>query len=154
MSRNVVVTSGESPFLQEISIGPHHLKADEPPASGGEDAGPNPYELLLAALGACTGMTLRTYAARKGWPLRTVPVRLTHEKVYAEDCVECKSKEGRLDLIKREILLIGELSQEQRHRLLEIADRCPVHRTLTSQVRIETSTPPSNVSEGEDKVVA
>ena len=154
MSRNVVVTSGESPFLQEISIGPHQLKADEPPASGGEDAGPNPYELLLAALGACTGMTLRTYAARKGWPLRTVRVRLTHEKVYAEDCVECKSKEGRLDLIKREILLIGELSQEQRHRLLEIADRCPVHRTLTSQVRIETSTPPSNVSEGEDKVVA
>jgi len=145
MSRNVVVTSGESPFLQEISIGPHQLKADEPPASGGEDAGPNPYELLLAALGACTDMTLRTYAARKGWPLRTVRVRLTHEKVYAEDCVECNNKEGRLDLIKREIALIGELSQEQRHRLLEIADRCPVHRTLTSQVRIESWVEQSSV---------
>ena len=108
MSRHVVVTSGKSPFAQDISIGPHQLKADELMVSGGDDAGPDPYELLLAALGACTGMTLRMYATRKEWPLRTVQVRLTHEKVYAEDCAECKSKEGMLDLIKREILLIGD----------------------------------------------
>ena len=142
MSRHVVVTSGRSTFEQEISIGPHHLKADEPAVSAGEDAGPDPYELLLAALGACTAMTLRMYAARKEWPLTTVQVRLTHEKIYAGDCGECKSKEGMLDLIKREILLIGELSHDQRQRLVEIANGCPVHKTLTSGVRIETGLHP------------
>jgi putative redox protein len=144
MSRHVVVTSGNSPFVQDISIGPHQLIADEPILTGGNDDGPDPYELLLSALGACTGMTIGMYAARKQWPLRTVRVRLTHEKVYAEDCAECNGKEVMLDLIKREILLIGDLSDEQRRRLLEIADRCPVHRTLTSRVRIETSTPQAN----------
>ena len=138
MSRHVVITSGRPPFLHDISIGPHQLEADEPIVSGGDDAGPEPYELLLAALGACTAMTLRMYAAKKQWPLRTVRVGLTHEKVDAEDCDECKSKGAKLDLIKREILLIGELSQDQRQRLAEIADKCPVHETLTSRVRIET----------------
>jgi uncharacterized OsmC-like protein len=153
MSRHVVVTSGKSPFVQDISIEPHQLKADEPMSSGGDDAGPDPYELLLAALGACTGMTLRMYATRKALPLRTVQVRLTHEKVHAEDCAECKSKEGMLDLIKREILLIGDLSHDQRQRLVEIANRCPVHQTLTSGVRIETWTPPANASEGADEKI-
>ena len=121
-------------------------------ASGGDDAGPNPYEFLLAALGACTAMTLRMYATRKEWPLRTVQVRLTHEKVYAEDSAECRSKEGLLDLIKREILLIGDLSHDQRQRLLQIANRCPVHQTLTSGVRIESSTTLEE-SEGSDEEI-
>src|SRR2546423_6543453 len=151
MPRDVVVTSGNSRFLQEISIGPHQLKADEPMVSGGGDEGPDPYGLLLAALGACTGMTLRMYAARKEWPLKAVRVRLTHEKIYAQDCVDCETKNGMLDLIKREISLIGELSSEQRLRLLEIANKCPVHRTLTSEIRIETWTPPVNASEGEEE---
>ena len=149
MPRDVVVTSGDSRFMQEISIGPHQLKADELIVSGGSDAGPNPYELLLASLGACTSITLRMYADRKGWPLTVVRVRLTHEKIYAQDCVDCETKEGMLDLIIREILLVGELSDEQRQRLPEIANKCPVHRTLTSEVRIETRTPPVNVSKGE-----
>jgi|SRR5882762_4162609 len=149
MPRDVVVNSGNPRFLQEISIGPHQIKADELLASGGGDAGPNPYELLLAALGACTGITLRMYAARKEWPLKTVRVRLTHEKIYAKDCADCESKDGMLDLIKREIVLVGELTDDQRERLMEIANRCPVHRTLTSEVRIETWTPPANPSDGE-----
>jgi len=98
-------------------------------------------------------MTLRMYAARKEWPLRTVRVRLTHEKVYAEDCAECKGKAGTLDLIKREILLIGELSHDQRRRLVEIANKCPVHQTLTSGVRIETWAPPANASEDNDEEI-
>lgn len=153
MSRLVVTTSRTSPFLQDISIGPHRLEADEPIVSGGDDAGPNPYELLLAALGACTGMTLRMYAARKKWSLRTVRVSLTHEKVYAEDCEECRSTGRKLDLIKREILLIGKLSDDQRQRLIQIADECPVHETLTSGIRIETSAPPAAGSEDSDEVI-
>jgi putative redox protein len=141
MSRHVVVTSGNPPFGQGISIGPHQLIADEPMQSGGNDNGPNPYELLLGALGACTGMTLEMYAARKQWPLKSLVVSLTHEKVYAKDCAGGDGKEATLDLIKREIVFIGELTDEQRRRLLEVADRCPVHRTLTSGVRIETSAP-------------
>jgi putative redox protein len=103
MGRDVVVTSANLRFLQDVSIGPHQLKADELIASGGDDSGPNPYELLLAALGACTSMTLRMYADRKGWPLKKVRVRLTHEKIHAQDCAHCETKEGMLDLIKTEI---------------------------------------------------
>jgi putative redox protein len=145
MPRDVVVTSGNSRFLQEISVGPHLLKCDELVAVGGDDAGPNPYELLLAGLGACTGITLRMYADRKGWPLKSVRVRLMHEKIYARDCADCETKEGMLDLIRREISLVGELSDDQRQRLLEIANRCPVHRALTSEVRIETRIAPMSV---------
>ena len=138
MSRDVAVMSRNAGYLQSISIGPHRFLADEPAEVGGFDAGPNPYELLLAALGACTGMTLRMYANRKGWPLEDIRVRLTHGKTHAEDCLGCETKEGAIDRIEREISLIGDLTDEQRQRLLEIANKCPVHRTLTSEIRIET----------------
>ena len=138
MSRDVVVTSENVGFLQNVSIGRHRFLADEPFEAGGCDAGPNPYELLLTALGACTAMTIRMYANRKQWPLEAVRVRLTHEKIHAEDCLACETKEGLVERIEREILLRGDLTDEQRQKLLEIANKCPVHRTLTSEIRIET----------------
>ena len=138
MSRTVVVESGLLRYSLKISVGSHVLHADEPCDSGGKDSGPNPYELLLAALGACTSMTVRIYAERKQWPLKSVEVRLSHAKIYAEECATCDTKEGMLDRIEREITLFGDLSDEQRHRLLEIAERCPVHRTLVSEIQICT----------------
>jgi uncharacterized OsmC-like protein len=138
MSRSVVVRSGSSRFGQTISVGPHVLPADEPNEYGGEDAGPNPYELLLAALGACTSMTVQMYAERKQWPLRGVQVNLSHAKVHAEDCAECETKVGMIDRIELRICLVGDLSEEQQRRLLEIADKCPVHRTLTSEVQVSS----------------
>jgi uncharacterized OsmC-like protein len=138
MSRSVVVRSGSSRFGQTISVGPHVLPADEPNEYGGEDAGPNPYELLLAALGACTSMTVRMYAERKQWPLRGVQINLSHAKVHAEDCAECETKVGMIDRIELRICLVGDLSEEQQRRLLEIADKCPVHRTLTSEVHVSS----------------
>ena len=138
MSRDVVVASENAGFLQNVSIGPHRFQADEPVEVAGCDAGPNPYELLLTALGACTAMTIRMYANRKQWPLEVVRVRLMHEKIHAEDCLDCETKEGLVERIEREILLGGNLSDEQREKLLEIADKCPIHRTLTSEIRIET----------------
>jgi putative redox protein len=134
----VVAETGEGRFRQALLDGRHRLAADEPVASGGEDAGPNPYELLLMALGACTAMTLRLYAERKQWQLERVVVRLTHDKIHAEDCADCETKKGMLDRIERAIELHGTLDAAQRQRLLEIANQCPVHRTLTSEVRIET----------------
>jgi len=139
MPRTVIVNSGIVGYAQNISVGPHLLQADEPRDSGGNDIGPNPYELLLSALGACTGMTLRMYAERKQWPLRGVQVRLTHSKIYAEDCVACDTKRGTLDQIDAEISLFGDLSEDQRQRLMEIADRCPIHRTLISEMHIRTT---------------
>jgi putative redox protein len=138
MSREVVVQGGATGFLQRIDIGPHSFVADEPASAGGNDAGPNPYELLLAALGACTSMTLRMYAHRKGWPLESVRVVLTHSRNYAQDCAECEKKTTTLDRIERTISLGGDLSREQRDRLLQIADRCPVHSTLLSTIQIST----------------
>lgn len=134
----VVVTGAASGFVQEIETGGHRLVADEPQVAGGTDTGPSPYELLLAALGSCTSMTVAMYARRKQWPLERVVVRLQHARVHAEDCAECETKEGMLDRIEREITLSGPLSAEQRERLLEIANRCPVHRTLTSEIDIRT----------------
>ena len=125
-------------LLQEIEIGAHALRSDEPVALGGTDLGPTPYGLLCAALAACTSMTLRLYAKQKGWPLDAVQVTVRHEKIYAKDCAECETKEGRLDRLQREIALTGALDEAQRQRLLAMADRCPVHRTLTSEIRIET----------------
>uniref|UniRef100_UPI00138AEA23 OsmC family protein n=1 Tax=Bradyrhizobium genomosp. III TaxID=2683271 RepID=UPI00138AEA23 len=110
----------------------------EPVAAGGEDAGPGPYDFLLAGLGACTSMTMRLYADRKSLPLDRVTVTLKHSKIYAKDCAECDTREGMLDQIERDIAIDGALDAEQRKKLMEIADKCPVHRTLTSEIRIVT----------------
>jgi uncharacterized OsmC-like protein len=137
-AKNVVVRGSGAGFAQEIHAGRHRLVADEPASAGGTDTGPSPYELLLAALGACTSMTVGMYARRKAWPLEEVTVHLRHSKIYAADCAECETKEGMLDRIERDIHFGGPLTDEQRSRLLEIANKCPVHRTLTSEIDIET----------------
>jgi uncharacterized OsmC-like protein len=134
-----VVESGEGKFTEHLLDGRHRLIADEPVAAGGQDRGPGPYDLLLMALGACTTMTLRLYADRKRWPLERVSVKLRHAKIYAQDCADCETKQGKLDRIERVIGLEGVLDPAQRQRLLEIADMCPVHRTLASEIKIETS---------------
>src|SRR5260370_30560615 len=139
MSRTVIVTAEGSGVAQKIHRRPHHLRADEPIGFGGTDAGPDPYELLLASLGACTGITVRMYAERKKWALEGVQVRLAHSKIHAEDCANCESEPRSLDRIERKISFTGKLSTEQLQRLREIADRCPVHRTLSSKVQIDTS---------------
>jgi putative redox protein len=123
----------------EVTANDHALVADEPVSVGGTDAGPTPYDYLLVALGSCTAMTLRMYADRKDWPLESVTVRLSHQKVHAGDCAECETKDGRIDRIGLDIELEGPLDEPQRQRLLEIAERCPVHRTLESEVMMETS---------------
>jgi uncharacterized OsmC-like protein len=130
-------------FQQEIISGAHHLIADEPVKAGGLDSGPGPYDLLLAALGACTSMTLRLYAEQKKLPLTRVEVRLRHDRIYADDCAECETKAGLIDHIERVITLEGDLDAKQRARLMEIADKCPVHRTLKSEVDIRTVEWPS-----------
>ncbi len=132
----VLVEGGPSGFANSVWAGAHHLLADEPVNLGGTDTGPNPYEFLLAALGACTSMTLRMYADRKGWPLEGIRVQLAHGKIHAKDCGDCETKEGRIDRITRDIEVAGPLDDAQRARLLEIADRCPVHRTLHSEVNV------------------
>jgi putative redox protein len=133
-----VTEAGTGRFLQRIQAGGHELLADEPAALGGDNRGPSPYDLVLAGLGACTTMTLRIYAARKGWPLRRASVRLDHDKIHAEDCADCETRTGKLDQIERVLELEGDLTEEQRDRLLEIADRRPVHRTLTHEIKIRT----------------
>jgi uncharacterized OsmC-like protein len=137
MSRRVVVDGGRSRYRQEISVGPHRYQADEPVDSGGLDAGPDPYELLLIALGSCVGITLRMYADRKQWPLETVRVELSWARVHMADCADCDNGLKLTDGIEMEISLFGDLSVSQRERLMEIANKCPVHRTLSSPVQIE-----------------
>jgi putative redox protein len=134
----LVRETGGGKFQQEILSGPHRFLADEPVKVGGLDSGPGPYDLLLAALGACTSMTLRLYADHKKLSLERVSVRLTHNKIHAEDCLNCETKEGMVDRIDRSITMEGPLDAEQRKRLLEIADKCPVHRTLESEIEIRT----------------
>jgi len=136
--REVVVRGGAAGFAQEIVVGAHRLAADEPTSAGGTDTGPNPYDLLLASLGSCTSMTVALYARRKGWPLEGVTVRLRHSRIHAADCADCETREGMIDRIERDIELAGALTDEQRARLLEIAGRCPVHRTLVSEIDIRT----------------
>ncbi len=137
-THQVVVEGTAHGFANSVHSGRHILNADEPIDVGGGDTGPSPYDLLLAALGACTSMTLRMYANRKQWPLEGIRVALSHAKVHAKDCDDCGEHKGRLDVIDRSIALKGELSEEQRKRLIEIADKCPVHRTLNSAVHIRT----------------
>ncbi len=134
----VVAESGEGKFTQTVRAGDHHLVADEPRSFGGDDLGPGPYDYVLAGLGACTSMTIRLYADRKGWPLERVTVGLDHRKIHAEDCADCETTSGKLDEIERWLVFEGDLDEEQRARLLEIADKCPVHRTLTHEVRIRS----------------
>jgi uncharacterized OsmC-like protein/alpha/beta superfamily hydrolase len=134
----LVRETGVGKFRQEIVSGAHRLLADEPVKAGGLDSGPGPYDLLLAALGACTSMTVRLYADLKQIPLSRTVVRLRHQKIYAKDCAECETKEGKIDQIDRAITFAGNLTAEQRARLMEIADKCPVHRTLESEINIRT----------------
>jgi len=136
--RSVVVRGGAAGFAQEVVVGSHRMAADEPVSVGGTDTGPSPYDFLVAALGACTSITVGMYARRKGWPLQEVAVNLRHSKIHASDCAECGTREGILDRIELDLHLSGSLTNEQRSKLLEIANKCPVHRTLTSEIVITT----------------
>jgi putative redox protein len=135
----IVASTGQGKFEQLLFDGRHTLIADEPASAGGADVGPGPYEFLLMSLGSCTSMTLHLYAARKQWPLEQVVVRLRHSKVYADDCENCEKPAAKIDRIERAIEVIGALDAEQRSRLLEIANQCPVHRTLSSKIDIKTT---------------
>ncbi len=134
----VIVRGGGDGLAQEITAGAHHLRSDEPISAGGTDSGPTPYELLLASLGSCTSMTMAMYARRKRWPLERVTVSLRHSRVHVEDCAACETHDTKLTVIERNIALDGPLSDGQRARLLEIANRCPVHLTLSSKMDIRT----------------
>jgi len=134
----VVVRGNAEGFTQDIAVGPHQLTAEEPKDMGGEDEGPTPYDLLLAALGSCTSITVTLYAQRKSWPLQGVITRLRHSRIHVTDCAECETEEGTINRIELDIEFVGPLSSEQRSKLLEIAKKCPVHRTLTSETNIRT----------------
>ena len=134
----VIVRGTVDRLVQEITAGAHRLTSDEPAAAGGADTGPTPYDLLLAALGSCTSMTVGLYAKRKQWPLKHVTVRLRHSRVHVRDCANCETSDAKLTVIEREIEFEGPLDQDQRARLLAIADRCPLHLTLTSRIEIRT----------------
>ena len=133
----VVVRNGPPGYTCDIATEHHVLTGDEPHPIG-DDLGPNPYEFLLTSLGTCTAMTLRMYAKRKKWPLESVEVRLVHDRIHAEDCEDCETKEGQVDRIRKVIAIEGDLDDQQRARLLEIGDRCPVHRTLKNEIKIES----------------
>ena len=136
--RSVKVSGPATGFRTEVEVGGHRLVVDEPIAVGGADAGPTPYEMLLAGLGACTVMTLRIYADRRKWPLERARVTLQHRKVHAQDCVDCDKKDAKMDVIDRIIFLEGSLNEEQRTKLIEIAERCPVHQTLKGKIQVNT----------------
>lgn len=138
MQNQVTAVTSIDGFRTNIDAAGHALVADEPAAIGGTGDGPSPYELLAAALAACTSMTIRMYAERKGLPLRSVSVSVRHDKVHAEDCRDCETREGRIDEFQREITVDGDLDGAQRERLLYIADRCPVHRTLEGEIKVRT----------------
>jgi putative redox protein len=138
LAPTVIVRGVADGLRQEVQAGQHRFVVDEPVQLGGTEAGPTPYDLLLASLGACTAITLRMYARRKGWPLTDVEVRLRHQKIHAQDCADCETKDARIDQIDREITLRGTLDEAQRARLLQIANRCPVHQTLASEIHVST----------------
>ena len=140
---DVVVRGNASGFLQEIVSGAHQLRADEPVDVGSGDAAPGPYDYVLVGLGACTSMTVGLYARTKKWPLENISVSLRHSRIHAKDCAECETKDGMLDRIDVEIGLSGALTAEQRAKLMEIAAKCPVHRTLKSEINIRLQTAPS-----------
>ena len=135
----VVASTGETPFAQVLLDGRHVLAADEPASAGGGDKGPGPYELLLMSLGSCTSMTVHMYAARRKWPLEQVVVRLRHSRVYVEDCENCEKPASMISRIDKRLEFVGPLDEAQRTRLTEIADHCPVHKTLTSKIEIRTT---------------
>ena len=135
---HVIVHGDAKGFGQKVQVGPHHLTADEPVSFGGTDSGPSPYGLILAALGSCTSMTIGLYARKRSWPVEKISVSLWHSKIHAKDCDDCETKEGRIDGIEMEIHLDGALTDEQRAKLMEIAEKCPVHQTLTSEINIKT----------------
>ncbi len=137
---NVVVRGNAGGFLQDVVNGKHHLRADEPASAGGSDSAPGPYDYLLIALGVCTSMTVGLYARRKQWPLENITVSLWHSRIHAKDCEECETKEGMLDRIEVEVDLTGSLTAEQHAKLMEIAAKCPVHRTFTSEINIRLGT--------------
>ena len=132
----VVVRGGAGSFKQEIIAGKHRLVADEPVSAGGGDAGPDPYDYLLTSLGVCTSMTVGLYARRKQFPLENITVSLWHSRIHAKDCEECETREGMVDRIDVEVELSGSLTAEQHAKLMDIAQKCPVHRTLTSEINI------------------
>ena len=132
-----IVVSSVGYLKQQVTAGEHTFFADEPVEAGGTNAGPDPYAFLLAALGSCTAMTLQMYARRKGWRLEGIVVRLRHSRIHAKDCDECETTQGRIDRIDRYISLVGPLDDSQKQRLMEIAQHCPVHKTLTSEISIK-----------------
>ncbi|HET9037308.1 MAG TPA: OsmC family protein [Myxococcaceae bacterium] len=137
--RSVMVSGPATGFRTDVEVGGHHLVVDEPTAVGGADEGPTPYEMLLAGLGACTAMTLRIYADRRKWPLERARISLRHRKVHAQDCIDCETKPAKMDVVDRIITLDGALTEEQRAKLLEIAERCPVQQTLGSKIQVNTT---------------
>jgi uncharacterized OsmC-like protein len=140
----LVEETGEGRFQQRVTVAGHTLLADEPASLGGLASGPGPYDLLLAALGACSAMTVRLYADRQGWPLRRVVVRLHHAKIHAQDCADCETKgDARIDEIHKRLTFEGALDDGQRAKLVEISGRCPVHRTLQAEVKIRTDLDPA-----------
>ena len=143
MSRSVVVEAGRLRYAQNISVGPHLLRGDEPVSAGGSDVGPNPFELLLAALGTCTSITVRMYADLKQWPLEGVRIELSYARVHADDCAACDKELKLVDGIEMELSFFGELSESQRQRLIEVANKCPVHRALESPIPIRARLAPA-----------
>ena len=137
MQRTIAVASGGCKYIENITVGPHTLQVDEPVALGGGDSAPTPYELLLGALGACTAITVRMFAERRQWPLEQVHVELSHSKVHATDCANCDSSSARLDRVELAIRFVGDLSDEQRRKLMDVAEHCPLHRTLTAGLEIQ-----------------
>jgi len=135
----ITVSERDHKFMLDVFSDSHHWRSDEPAAVGGNNTGPDPYEHLLAAVGSCTAMTVRMYASRKEWPLDDVTITLRHSREHLTDCENCDEKPSQLDVIERDISLHGDLSDQQRERLLQIADKCPVHKTLTGQLDIRTN---------------